>query len=112
MKTYPRVMQLLKEKEEETGSVNAIVKRTGLTHNTITNYLAGRSEPNQKSLELISSAYGKPVSWLRGDSDITPTLPPGTIDTTTLSPTKRRLIQTVIKTSEEKAKAMLTFLES
>jgi transcriptional regulator with XRE-family HTH domain len=48
-------------------SVNAIVKKTGITHNAIGAYLEGRSEPTQSSLEKISKAYGKSVAWLRGD---------------------------------------------
>lgn len=67
MKTYPRVIDLLKNELNFTKSVNAIVKRTTLTHNTIGNYLEGRAEPTQSSLEKIGKAYGKSVAWLRGD---------------------------------------------
>lgn len=46
MKTYPRVVELLAEKRDQAGSVNAVVKKTDLSHNTITNYLEGEgSQP-------------------------------------------------------------------
>lgn len=68
-KTFPRVRELLQAEIQKAKSVNQIVKKTGLNHNTIGSYLEGRSEPTQHSLELISAAYHLPVAWLRGDSD-------------------------------------------
>lgn len=69
-KTPERVRQIIKEMVKELGSINRVVKKTGITHNTIGTWLEGRSEPETESLIKLSSACGKPVAWLRGDTFI------------------------------------------
>lgn len=114
MKTFPRVMELLQEQLRRTGSVNAIVKKTGLTHNTVGNYLEGRAEPTQSSLEKIGKAYGRSVSWLRGDTDVN-TPPEGStemIDIASLSPSKRHLWDVLNKLEDEKVEGVLALLQT
>lgn len=113
-KTYPRVIELLQEQLRRTGSVNAIVKKTGITHNTIGNYLEGRTEPTQVSLEKIGKAYGKSVAWLRGDTDVnTPTFNPDQmIDIGKLSPAKRQLWETLSSVEDSKIEAVLALLQT
>jgi transcriptional regulator with XRE-family HTH domain len=113
MKTFPRVMELLKEQLRRTGSVNAIVKKTGLTHNTVGNYLEGRAEPTQASLEKLGKAYGRSPAWLRGDTDVN-TPPEGSIeviDIATLSPSKRQLWDVLNKIEDEKVEGVLALLQ-
>ena len=113
MKTFPRVMELLQEQLRRTGSVNAIVKKTGLTHNTVGNYLEGRAEPTQASLEKIGQTYGKSVSWLRGDTDVN--VPPADslelVDIATLSPPKRQLWDVLSKLEDDKVEGVLSLLQ-
>lgn len=75
-KTFPRVTKLLLENAVQAGSVNAVVRKTGLSHNTVTGYIEGRTEPSHKSLELIGQAYGKTVAWLRNDKEEDTPIPP------------------------------------
>jgi len=114
VKTYPRVMELLQEDLRRTGSVNAIVKKTNLTHNTIGNYLEGRAEPTQSSLEKIGKRYGKSVAWLRGDTDVN-TLPadysPEMIDVSTLSSAKRQLWDVLNNLEDDKVEGVLGLLQ-
>lgn len=113
MKTFPRVMELLKNDLRRTGSVNAIVKKTGLTHNTVGNYLEGRAEPTQSSLEKIGKAYGRSPAWLRGDTDVN--APPAgsveMIDIATLSPAKRQLWDVLNTLDNDKVEGVLALLQ-
>lgn len=68
-KTYPRVRQILQDDVRAMGSVNAVVRKTGLTHNTIGKYLDGLSQPQEDTLLKLAHVYGKSVAWLRGDSE-------------------------------------------
>jgi transcriptional regulator with XRE-family HTH domain len=114
MKTFPRVKELLQEQLRRTGSVNAIVKKTGLTHNTVGNYLEGRAEPTQASLEKIGKAYGRSPAWLRGDTDVN--VPPADstefIDIATLSPSKRHLWDVLSKLEDDKVEGVLALLQT
>ena len=110
MRTFPRVIELLQKELEKTGSVNRIVSRTGLNHNTITSYLSGRSEPTQDSLEKIARAYGRRISWLRGDSDTEPTNKT-LLDLAELSPPKRQLWDCIAAMTDEKAENLLRILQ-
>lgn len=114
MKTFPRVMELLKQEVKMTGSVNAVVRRTNLTHNTVGNYLEGRAEPTQSSLEKIGKAYGKSVAWLRGDTDINSPpadYSPEMIDVSTLSPAKRQLWDVLNNLEDDKVEGVLGLLQ-
>ena len=66
-KTPIRVRQLLQEMIADLGSINKVVKKTGITHNTIGTWLEGRSEPELDSLKKLSDATGKSIAWLRDD---------------------------------------------
>jgi transcriptional regulator with XRE-family HTH domain len=113
MKTYQRVIELLEEEKKKAGgSVNAIVKKTGVSHNTITAYLAGRSEPTQDTLGKISRAYGKTISWLRYDTEKTPPVPPWLVDISGMSKTKVQLLEIIKTLPEAKAKALLNLIQS
>lgn len=114
MKTFQRVMDVLKEDLKRTGSVNAIVRRTQLTHNTVGNYLEGRAEPTQSSLKKIGRAYGKSVAWLRGDTDVnTPPVDSNVelIDIDSLSPPKRQLWDVLNNLEDDKVEGVLQLLQ-
>jgi len=98
MRTFPRVIELLQKELEKTGSVNRIVSRTG------------RSEPTQDSLEKIARAYGRRISWLRGDSDTEPTNK-ALLDLSELSPPKRQLWDCIAAMTDEKAENLLRILQ-
>lgn len=103
IRTFPRVKELL-EKEADKNSVNQIVKRTGLNHNTVTSYIRGSSEPTQKSLELIAKTYGVSVAWLRADTDAEP------LTLNKISPVKRQLWGLIQDMGDEKAQNLLKLL--
>lgn len=113
-KTFPHVQELLREELRRTGSVNAIVKKTGLTHNTVGNYLEGRAEPTQSSLEKIGKAFGKSVAWLRGDTNINvpPEEKPASIDLDTLSQAKRDLWEVLGNLEDDKVEGVLHLLHT
>lgn len=113
-KTYTRVVDLLKEQVKHTGSVNAIVHRTGISHNTIGKYLEGIAEPTQASLEKLSKAYGKSVAWLRGDTDVnTVSSVQGEylMDLGSLSKPKRALLRSVMSLEDDQVEAVLLLLQ-
>lgn len=69
IKTPERVRRILIDMVRGCGSINKVVKRTGITHNTLGTWLEGRSEPETDSLQKLADATGKSVAWLRGDTD-------------------------------------------
>lgn len=115
VKTYQRVIDLLRKKVDEAGgSVNAVVRKTGLTHNTVTRYLEGLAEPSKDSLDKIAKAYNVTVSWLRGEieEDLRKVDGKIIIDITTISPAKQQLWGILTDLPEDKAKVLLQFLKS
>lgn len=114
MKTFPRVVELLQSDLRRTKSVNAIVRKTRLTHNTVGNYLEGRAEPTQSSLKKIGAAYGKSIAWLRGDTDTNADIKPGAkvFYTAALSETKRNLWEVIETLEDEKLEGVLALLQS
>lgn len=111
MATFPRVVELLKADLAAGLSVNRIVKKTGITHNAIGAYLEGRAEPTQSSLEKIGAAYGKSVSWLRGDTNIGAAPGEEIIDVNSLSPAQRELWYCIQSAPDDKIKKALAVVE-
>lgn len=112
MKTFPRVYELLQKESRAGTSVNAIVRKTGITHNTIMAYLEGRAEPTQRSLEKLAKTYHVTVAWLRGDTDELLTLPPDVVELGKLSPAKRRLWETLNNVEDSKIEGVLALLRT
>lgn len=113
MKTFQRVVDTLKADLAAGMSVNAIVKKTGITHNAIGAYLEGRSEPTQASLEKIAAAYGRSVAWLRGDTDDTShqTTDEAAIDIKSLSPAQKALWDCIQDLPDDKLEKVLSVVE-
>ena len=110
MKTYLRVQEVLRADLARGLSVNQIVRKTGLTHNTVGTYLDGRAEPTQHSLEKLSAAYHVSIAWLRGDTDnsVLAAAPSSAlVDVSTLSDEKRELWERLQTVPEQKLSKLL-----
>ncbi len=106
-KTPERVRAVLQDMVREMGSINKVVKRTGITHNTIGTWLEGRSEPEQESLEKLSAACGRTVAWLRGDTDQADAADDLTSVIASLSPVQRKMLDYSRTLSDEQVEALL-----
>lgn len=71
-KTLERVLSLLPQKPDGSpvhGAKKIFCDKVGLAPNTVTEWLAGRSQSYYRYLYQIGEAYGVPVAWLRGETD-------------------------------------------
>lgn len=62
-KTPERVRKIIKEMVRELGSINRVVKKTGITHNTIGTWLEGRSEPETGGLGVVGPNPAAPTKF-------------------------------------------------
>jgi len=65
-KTYPIVQKLICEAVIEK-SQNAVAKESGVTLNSIQNYMKGIGEPSLATLKKLSAYFQAPVEYLRGE---------------------------------------------
>lgn len=113
-KTYPRVIELLKQDIASGETLRGIVRKTGLNSNTVANYLEGMTEPTQGTLIKLAQAYNVSVAWLRGDSDdaTAPQYPTAdTICLASLTAEKRALWDAVNRLSPAEAAKVLGLFE-
>ena len=70
-KTYRRVTELLKiEFDVKKVTKYTFCKKTGINPTSVERYLCGISEPTQISLEKLSTYFGVPVTFLRGEDTL------------------------------------------
>ncbi len=65
-KTYPRVIEKIREEVPAKTSRNEFCRRTGINQNSYDRYVNGISEPTQASLEKLAAYFYVSVAWLRG----------------------------------------------
>ncbi len=66
-KTPERVVKLLSDAAKES-SQSAVARATGIPLAKINRYLKGIGEPQTETLKQLAAYFGKPVAWLRGDT--------------------------------------------
>lgn len=70
--TLERIMSLMPQKPDGSpvhGAKKIFCDKVGLAPNTVTEWLAGRSQSYYRYLYQIGEAYGVSVAWLRGETD-------------------------------------------
>ena len=75
MKTYPRVVELLKKEAEKLGGNQPASVKMGIDRTSYAHYLDGSREPMTKTLMHIAAYFNTNVAWLRGETDIYPNNP-------------------------------------
>lgn len=66
--TYPRVVRLLTEAAAVKGQ-RAVAREAGIALLSIQRYIKGESEPSLLTLRKLAAYFGKPITWLRGETD-------------------------------------------
>jgi len=66
--TYPRVVKLLTEAAAEKGQ-RAVAREAGIALLSVQRYIKGESEPSLITLRKLAAYFGKPITWLRGETD-------------------------------------------
>lgn len=70
--TLERILSLIPKKPDGSpvhGAKKDFCEKIGLAPNTMTEWIAGRSQSYLKYLYQIAEAYGVSVAWLRGETD-------------------------------------------
>ena len=66
--TYPRVVKLLTEAAAVKGQ-RAVAREAGIALLSVQRYIKGESEPSLITLRKLAAFFGKPIAWLRGETD-------------------------------------------
>lgn len=70
--TLERILSLLPQKQDGSpvhGAKKIFCEKIGLAPNTVTEWIAGRSQSYYRYLYQIAAKYGVSVAWLNGETD-------------------------------------------